>query len=80
MEAIYYFGKQVIIKNHAIRRAKERKISYPDRVRQVIYTGKIERFGKNGIKWIKRTKRGSIICIGEDIGEYIIIKTIERGN
>ncbi len=77
METIYYSGKQIIVKNHAIRKAKERRISYPDRVRQVIYTGKVERFGKNGVK---RTKRGSIICIGEDIGEYIVIKTIERGN
>ncbi len=80
MEEIYLWGKKIIIMHHVMRRAKERKISYPDRVRQVLYTGKIERFGKHGVKWIKNTKKGSVICIGEDLGEYIIIKTIERGN
>jgi len=40
----------------------------------VLNTGKIKTFGKNGIKIIGR----SIICIGEDLGQVIIIKTIER--
>lgn len=66
--------------HHALRRAKERKISYPDRVFQILHPGKVKRFRRRGIKWTKITKKDSIIIIGEDIGEYIIIKTIERGN
>ena len=46
----------------------------------VLKTGRVERYGKSGIKFISRSKEGSIICVGEDLGNAIIIKTIERGN
>jgi len=49
-------------------------------VYNVLKTGRIEKFGKNGLKFIKKSKTGSIICIGEDKGRCIIIKTVERGN
>ena len=80
MYDIYFEGKQIIIKVHAIKRARERNIAFPDHVYNVLQTGKVQRFGKNGIKFISKSKKGSIICIGEDIGYAIIIKTIERGN
>jgi len=80
MTEIYFQGKQIFIKTHAIKRAREREIAYPDHVYKVLKSGKIERFGKNGIKFISKSKRGSVICIGEDLGQIIIIKTIERGN
>lgn len=80
MKEVYYEGKQIFIKPHAIRRARERNIAYPDQVYAVLTTGKIKRFGKHGIKWTKKSKSSSIICIGEDLGHAIIIKTIERGN
>ncbi len=80
MEELYFHGKLVMIKVHAIRRAEERRISYPSHVYTAVKTGKAERFGKHGIKFISKSKKGSIICIGEDIGNMIIIKTIERGN
>lgn len=80
MGEIYFDGKQVFITTHAVKRAREREIAYPDQVYIVLNTGKVERFGKNMIKFIKRTKNGSIICVGEDLGHVIIIKTIERGN
>ncbi|MFH1209757.1 MAG: DUF4258 domain-containing protein [archaeon] len=73
-------GKQIVIKTHAIKRARERNIAYPDQVYNVLKTGKVKRFGKQGIKFIKKSKDGSIICVGVDLGQYIIIKTIERGN
>lgn len=73
-------GKQIVIKTHAIKRARERNIAYPDQVYNVLKTGKVKRFGKQGIKFIKKSKDGSIICVGADLGQYIIIKTIERGN
>ena len=80
MEDIYFEGKQIVIKVHAIKRARQREIAFPDQVYNTIQTGKVKRFGKNGIKFIKRSKEGSIICVGEDLGYCIIIKTVERGN
>ena len=52
----------------------------PSQIKYTIKTGKVVRIGKNGIKFISRSKKGSIICVGEDLGQTIIIKTIERGN
>lgn len=52
-------------------------IAYPDQVYAVLRSGRVEKFGKNGIKFIQRGKRGSVICVGEDIGQYIIIKIVE---
>ena len=80
MEEMYFEGKQIFISNHAIKRAREKEIAFPDQVFQVLKTGRIERFGKHYLKFIKKSKRGSVICIGEDVGECILIKTIERGN
>ena len=80
MRDIYFQGKPIIIKVHAIKRAREREIAFPDQVHDVLQTGKAKRFGKHGIKFIKIGKEGSIICVGEDLGHCIIIKTIERGN
>ena len=80
MSDIYFQGKPIIIKVHAIKRARQREIAIPDQVYNVLQTGKVKRFGKRGIKFIKRSKEGSIIRVGEDLGYCIIIKTIERGN
>ena len=46
----------------------------------MLQTGKVKRFGKHGIKFVKRGKEGPIICVGEDLGYCVIIKAIERGN
>lgn len=80
MGAMHFQGKLVVITVHAIKRARERDIAFPDQVYEVLQMGKAKRFGKHGIKFIKRSKEGSIICIGEDTGNCIVIKTIERGN
>lgn len=81
MGDLYIEGKQVVISVHAIKRAREREIAYPDQVYNTLKTGKIQRFGKNHLKIISKSKKeGSIICVGEDLGQAIIIKTIERGN
>lgn len=78
---LFIEGKQVVISVHAIKRAREREIAFPDQVYSALRNGKMKRFGKNGIKFINKSKNeGSIICIGEDLGSTIIIKTIERGN
>ncbi len=84
MSDIYFQGKPIIIKVHAVKRARarerEREIAFPDQVYDVLQTGKVKRYGKHGIKFVKRGKEGSIICVGEDLGHCIIIKTVERGN
>ena len=81
MKEVYLQGKPIIIMVHAIKRARQREISYPDHIFSVIKTGKVIRFGKKGIKFVGRSKKaGSVICVGEDVGHAIIIKTIERGN
>lgn len=80
MKEVYFEGKPIIIKVHTIKRAREREIAYPDHVFTILKTGKVKRFGKHGIKFTSKTKKGSVICVGEDIGHVIIIKTIERGN
>ena len=80
MNTLYLNNKQVVITVHAIKRARLRKIAFPDQVYNTIKTGRVVKFGKNNVKIIKKSKEGSIICIGEDLGQIIIIKTIERGN
>ena len=58
MEDIYFQGKPIVIKVHAVKRAREREIAFPDQVYDVLQTGKVKRFGKHGIKFIKRGKEG----------------------
>jgi len=48
MNEIYFQGKQIIIKVHAVKRAREREIAFPDQVYDVLQTGKVKRFGKHG--------------------------------
>lgn len=64
---------------HARKRAMKRNIGF-DMIEATLKTGKIERFGKNGFKFISKYKRGNVICIGErKFGNYIKILTIEWG-
>lgn len=78
--SLIFQHKQVWVTTHAIKRARERDIIYPDMVYATILGGKVTRFGKNLLKFQKRYKHGSVMCIGEDIGHAIIIKTVEWGN
>lgn len=76
----FFQNKQILISTHAIKRARERNIAFPDQVYNTLKCGKIFRFGKNEIKFVKKSKFGSIICIGVELKDTILIKTIERGN
>jgi hypothetical protein len=80
MKQLLYQGKEILVSNHAVKQARKRNIAFPDQVSYVLQCGKVQQFGKNGIKFAHKGKRGSIICVGENIGSHIIIKTIERGN
>jgi hypothetical protein len=75
-----YRNRYIIeISFHARKMAIERGVTF-DMIESSIKTGRIERFGKNGIKFISRYKRGNVICVGERKFEnYIKILTIERG-
>ncbi|MBU0628942.1 MAG: hypothetical protein KKC75_07155 [Nanoarchaeota archaeon] len=64
------------IKRHAFIRAMERNVS-PDMIEATIKGGKVERFGKHGIKLIKEYKRFTVICVGQMVGTKIKIFTIE---
>jgi len=80
MRDLYFQDKKVWISVHAIKRARKRNIIYPDMVYGTINGGKVKRFGKNMIKFLKKYKRGTVICVGEIVSSSIIIKTIEWGN
>lgn len=78
---LYYDRKRIWFSSHALKQARVRNVAYPGLVRNAILHGKVYRYGKHGITFVARSKRrGLIICVGEDIGDHIIIKTIERGN
>ena len=49
MEDVFVDGKPIIITVHAIRRARQRNIAFPDQVYAVLQTGKRKSIGKNGI-------------------------------
>jgi len=64
------------IKRHAFIRAMQRKVT-PDMIEATLKGGKIERFGKNNLRFVKDYKNFKVICIGEMIGTKIKIITIE---
>ncbi|MEK6934331.1 MAG: hypothetical protein AABW46_00470 [Nanoarchaeota archaeon] len=61
------------IKHHVFVRAMQRGI-HPDLIENTINNGKIERFGKNYIRFVSNT----LICVGEVSGLKLKIITIER--
>lgn len=64
------------IKRHAFIRAMQRNVT-PDMIEATLKGGKIEKFGKNKVRFIKDYKRFSVICVGEMIGTNVEIFTIE---
>lgn len=74
--SLFVNNKEVLLSVHAIKQARKRGI-YPTMVQATINRGKIKRFGKNYLRFIRAYKKGNVACIGEDVGSHIIIKTIE---
>ena len=70
-------GNEVRISKHAFQRADQRGIPL-DLIAQTLQTGEMKRFGKNRVKFEKKFKKGSIVCVDEWIGNKITIVTIER--
>jgi len=64
---------------HARKQAKERGI-YSCLIAETIMCGEVKHFGKNYVKFVKRYRRGNLICIGErKERNKILILTIEWG-
>jgi hypothetical protein len=49
----------------------------PDMIEATLRGGTIKRFGKNNLKFYKRYKRFTVICVDQIIGTKIKIITIE---
>ncbi|MDP1728652.1 MAG: hypothetical protein Q8L27_00430 [archaeon] len=64
------------IKRHVFEQAIKRGI-HPDLIQDTIYKGKIQRFGKHGIKFINKGSKRTIICVGQLVGNKLKIFTIE---
>ena len=64
------------IKRHAFIRAMQRNVT-PDMIEATLKGGKIERFGKNNIKFIKDYRKFTVICVGQMTGIKLKIITIE---
>ena len=71
-----WLHKPIRMSRHAMIQADERGIGFPEQVCAVLQSGKIERFGKRGVRFVS----DSIICIGEDKGHEVVIKTVEWRN
>ncbi len=67
------------IRNHALIRAVERGI-HPDLIEDALREGKIKRYGNDGVKFISKGSKRTIICVGQVAGSRIVIFTIEEGN
>ncbi len=73
---LYRFGKKIVITKHAYDRANKRGIAQ-DMIEATINAGKIKRFGKNRIRFVKEYKHGRVVCVDEIKRNCIIIVTIE---
>jgi hypothetical protein len=70
-------GYEIVIKRHAFVRAMERGIT-PDMIHAAITSGKLERFGKNNVRFVKEYKGFDVVCVDEMLGRRIKIVTITR--
>ena len=65
------------LKRHAFLQALKRGI-HPDFVEATIRGGKIKRFGKNYVRFIRSYKHFDVVCVGEFMADKIKIITIEK--
>lgn len=66
------------IRRHVFVQAMKRGI-HPDVIEDTLRNGRVETYGKHGVKFVCEGKR-TIICVGQMIGNKIKIFTIEEGN
>ena len=70
---------KIKIKHHAYIRAIERGID-PDQIEYLLKNGKTIKIGKHGIKFVNKSKKRNVVCVGEIISNEIRIFTIEVKN
>jgi|TARA_B100000315_G_C14050568_1_gene351692 hypothetical protein len=68
----------VVIKRHVFEQAMKRGI-HPDMIEDTVRKGKMQRFGKHGVKFVNKGSKRTIICVGEITGTELKIITIEEG-
>ena len=68
---------EIVIKRHAFVRALQRKIA-AELIERTLQSGKMLRFGKNRVRFEKRFRHYSIICVDEITGNIIKILTIVK--
>lgn len=73
---LFRFNKRIWLTEHAFARAEMREIS-PPMIKAAVMGGRIKRFGRNRIKFIQKYKRGSVVCVGEEMKDFVEIKTVE---
>ena len=76
LKGVYLKKYEIEIKRHAFIRAIKRGVD-PDMIEATILGGKIRRFGKQNVKFIKEYKRFHVICVGQIEGLKIKILTVE---
>ncbi len=67
------------IKRYTLIRAFDREI-HPDLIENTINKGKADHYGKNGIRFVSKGSKRTIICVGQLVGARIVIFTIEEGD
>ncbi|MBU2477286.1 hypothetical protein KKG83_07505 [Candidatus Micrarchaeota archaeon] len=70
-------GYKIVITRHAFRRALQRRI-HPDLVEATFLSGKMKKFSKNRMKFEKKFKKFTLVCVDEIIGNMVKIVTIEK--
>ena len=68
---------EVEIKHHVFIQAIKRGIN-PDLIEDTLIKGKLERFGKYGVKFVSEGSKRTIICVGQIVGLKLTIFTIEE--
>ena len=68
---------EIEIKRHAFIQAMKRGI-HPDMIESALKGGRIERHGKNKVKFVKKFKNFTVVCVDEILGNKIKIVTIEK--
>ncbi len=66
-----------MLTRHAFVRAIQRKVD-PDLVEDTLQTGKMKKYSKGRVKFEKRFKQFTIICVDEITENVIKIVTIEK--
>ena len=68
---------KIEITHHAFVQAMRRGI-HPDIIEDALLKGKTKKYGKNGIKFINKGSKRTIICVGQIEGIKIKIFTVEE--